>query len=83
MSAAQLENVNTFMTLGEKVLDFGNQEMIGDEFIFNVPLTEDEASYLVALLRGMLGRFAYDAEYSEHQPSPEGAADPSTSALSP
>jgi hypothetical protein len=75
MSAVQLGDVNTCFTIGSKAVDFGNQEIIGGAFIFNVPLTEDEASYLVALFRGMLGRFAYDAKYSEHRLILEGLDD--------
>jgi hypothetical protein len=75
MTAAQLEDVNTCLTIGSKAVDFEHQEMIGDEFTFNVPLTAHETSYLVVMLRGMLGRFAYDAEYSEHQLSLQGGSD--------
>ena len=58
MSAAQLEDVDTCMTIGSKAVDFDNQKL---------PLTEDEVTFLIVLFSGMLGRFAYDAKYSEHR----------------
>jgi hypothetical protein len=81
MSAVQLEDVDTCATIGSKAVDFDNQETIGDEFIFNVPLTEHEASYLVVMLMQMLGRFAYDAEYSDHRLVLKGSDDPPIDAL--
>jgi hypothetical protein len=82
MSAAQLDDLNTCQTIGTKAVDFNNpQEMIGDELVFNVPLTEEEATYLVVLFMGMLGCSAYDAKHGEHRLNLERSNDPPIDAL--